>query len=91
MKHSFSRILSGWTGYGVQRMSNQPTPWWLTILGILAFADFWVGVFPRHRESADWRRSDPEGKENAWIATSQIPRNDTPFLINWLLPKERMK
>ena len=32
-----------WTGYGVQWMSNQPTPWWLTILGILAFAGFWVG------------------------------------------------
>ena len=32
-----------WTGYGVQWMSNQPTPWWLTILGILAFVGFWVG------------------------------------------------
>jgi|GEM_PF-7061107 len=33
-----------WTGYGVRWMSDQPTPWWLSILGVLAWVGFWVGV-----------------------------------------------
>lgn len=32
-----------WTGYGVAWMSDQPTPWWLSILGVLAWIGFWVG------------------------------------------------
>ena len=32
-----------WTGYGVKWFSDQATPWWLSILGVLAWVGFWVG------------------------------------------------
>ena len=32
-----------WTGYGVKWFSDQPTPWWLSLLAIFAWVGFWVG------------------------------------------------
>jgi len=50
-----------WTGYGVRWFSDQATPWWLSILGILAWVGFFVAT-TKKMQNAKLKMKNGEGE-----------------------------